>query len=213
MKQVRLKTLLAAALSGVFLSLLAVQVISTDAPFFFTAPQAPAFSVHTTLPPRKATTGPARQVVIISVDGLRPDAIREARAPALLALMARGATAEHAETIRPSITLPSHTAMLTGLNFPRHGVVWNSYSPGHIAHSTVFSIAGGAGLSTAMIFAKDKFHYLANPEQLHWIHGPGIPVVLPKLDDVTRPDFRENTGPDPSAVKPRPGARAATAES
>lgn len=202
MKQLRLKTVLAAILAGIFISLLAIQVIPASATFGIVAPPAPAFSVHSPLPPKKTSTGPARQVLVISIDGLRPDGITEARAPNLLALMRRGATATRAETIRPSVTLPSHTAMLTGLDFRRHGVVWNNYRPGHLLHPSVFSVAQEAGLSTAMLFAKDKFHFIANPAQVHWIHGPGIPRVIPKLEDVTRPDFKENVGPDASATRP-----------
>jgi len=160
--------------------------------------QSPPVSVHRELPPFRPPTGRAQHVVVISIDGLRPDAITQARASVLLGLMEEGAHAIHAETIRPSITLPSHTAMLSGLDFRRHGVVWNNYRPGHIAHPTVFSVASRAGLSTAMLFAKDKFHFLADPDRVHWIYGPGIPKVIPKLEDVTRPDFKENTGTDPA---------------
>ena len=96
------------------------------------------------LPP---APGPARakHVVIISIDGLRPDAIEEAPAPTLLRLIREGAYCPKAETIRPSITLPSHTAMLTGLDYSRHGVSWNNYRRGHIGHPTVFSVATQSG--------------------------------------------------------------------
>ena len=207
------KTALAAVLAGVFISLLVFRAILFEAEFvppIFIAPPAVAVSYHSELPPFKAAPGIARHVLIISVDGMRPDGITTAQAPNLLSLMQRGAYASHAETIRPSITLPSHTAMLTGLDFKNHGVVWNNYRPGHIAHPTVFSVAKDAGLSTAMLFAKDKFHFLANPEQVHWIYGPGIPKVIPTLEDVTRPDFKENTGPDPSAP-PKDAASTRTA--
>jgi len=208
------KTVLAALLAGAFISLLVFRAILVEAEFvppFFIAPPAAGVSYHSELPPWKAAPGIARHVLIISVDGMRPDGITAAQAPNLLSLLQRGAHATHAETVRPSITLPSHTAMLTGLDFKNHGVVWNNYRPGHIAHPTVFSIARDAGLSTAMLFAKDKFHFLANPEQVHWIYGPGIPKVIQRLEDVTRPDFKENTGPDPSAPAPPKDAAAARA--
>src|SRR5690242_16467200 len=46
------------------------------------------------------------RVVVISIDGLRPDAIDAAHSPALQKLIKRGASCPKAETIRPSITLP-----------------------------------------------------------------------------------------------------------
>jgi len=213
------QTALAALLAGVFISLIAFRAVVVEAEFdppFFLASPAVAISTHSDLPPPRTAPGIARHVLIISVDGMRPDGITAAQAPNLLWLMQRGAYGTHVETIRPSITLPSHTAMLTGLDFKNHGVVWNNFRPGHIEHPTVFSIAKEAGLSTAMLFAKDKFHFLANPDQVHWIYGPGIPKVIPRMEDVTRPDFRENTGPDPSASaaakaaavpKPEPAAK------
>lgn len=125
----------------------------------------------------------ARRVVVVSIDGLRPDAIEEAPAANLLALIRRGAYCAKAETIRPSITLPSHTAMLSGLDFGRHGVSWNNYRPGHFGHPSVFSVTTRAGGSTAMFFAKDKFHFLAHPEAVTWHYGPPAPSKPPRLED------------------------------
>lgn len=194
----------AALLSGLFIALLSFQA-ATDAPrplhsFFLELPE-PAVSLRADLPPRKAPPGPALQVVLISVDGLRPDAIVAARAPQMLRLVGRGAVAAHAETIRPSYTLPSHTSMLTGLDYRRHRVAWNSYRPGHLPHATVFTVAAEAGLSTAMLFAKEKFHYLAAPGRVHWIYGPAVPQFLPWMEDVTRPDFSEGDGPAAPAAR------------
>lgn len=197
---VRRDVVAATLITGLFVGVVLFQALTdTDAaPFIIVSPPARAVSTHGTRPPPKTTTGPAQHVLIISVDGLRPDAIAAAPAPVLSSLMEQGASAAQAETIRPSITLPSHTSMLTGLDFKNHGVVWNNYRPGHIPHPTVFSVSASAGCSTAMLFAKDKFHYLAVPGQVHWIYGPGVPAVIPRPEDVTRPDFRENTGADPS---------------
>jgi len=123
------------------------------------------------------------RVIVISVDGLRPDAIDAAGAAAMKGLIARGASCAKAQTIRPSITLPSHTSMLTGLDYRRHGVAWNSYRSGYIVHPTVFSVASQAGKKSAMIFAKEKFHFLANPNCVSWIYGPPTPAKVPALED------------------------------
>src|SRR5205085_11050917 len=106
----------------------------------------------------------------------RPDPTDAADAQTLKRLIALGASCDHAETIRPSITLPSHTAMLTGLDFSHHGVVWNNYRTGYIVHPTIFSVATQAGKKTAMLFSKDKFHFLANPGCVNWIYGPPTPA-------------------------------------
>jgi predicted AlkP superfamily pyrophosphatase or phosphodiesterase len=127
----------------------------------------------------------AERVIIVSIDGCRPDAFEPAGAETIQKLIARGAYCPKAETVRPSITLPSHTAMLTGLDFSRHGVVWNNYRKGYIVHPTVFSVVSQVGKKSAMLFSKDKFHFLANPACVSWIYGPPTPNKVPKSEDFT----------------------------
>src|SRR5688572_850900 len=67
-----------------------------------------------------------RNVVVVSVDGLRPDAIGTFAAPTLQRLIREGSYSLSASTIHPSKTLPSHTSMLTGQPPERHGVLWNN---------------------------------------------------------------------------------------
>jgi arylsulfatase A-like enzyme len=127
--------------------------------------------------------------VVISIDGLRPDAIEKAPAPNLLRLIERGAYCPKAETIRPSVTLPSHTSMLSGLAYRNHGVTWNGWRAGHFGHPTVFSVAAQAGLGTAMFFAKEKFYFLAHPQAVSFVFGPPIPNRPPPDDDYADPEW------------------------
>src|SRR5690348_13216054 len=68
----------------------------------------------------------ANHVVVVSIDGLRPDAIARFKAPTLTRLMSEGRYSLSAQTIALSLTLPSHTSMLTGVDSDQHGVTWNS---------------------------------------------------------------------------------------
>jgi arylsulfatase A-like enzyme len=135
--------------------------------------------------------GRAERVLIVSIDGLRPDAIEAAGAETLKRLIARGAYCATARTIRPSVTLPSHTSMLTGLDAPAHEVYWNSYHRGYIPHPTVFSIAAQCGRKSAMLFAKDKFHFLANPKCVDCVIGPPVPERAPPPEDYRDPNQQE----------------------
>lgn len=108
----------------------------------------------------------SNHVIVISVDGLRPDAIAEFEAETLLRLMAEGSHTLEAKTIEPSLTLPSHTSMLTGAEPEAHGVRWNDNrvdEHGHVATPTIFARAKDAGFSTAAFFSKSKFEHLAEP--------------------------------------------------
>ena len=105
----------------------------------------------------------ARHVVVISIDGLRADAIERAGAETIAGLMREGAWSLRAQTILPSKTLPSHTSMLTGVEPAVHGITWNedeSGRTGPVRVSTVFDVAEGAGLRTAAVFGKAKFRHL-----------------------------------------------------
>jgi predicted AlkP superfamily pyrophosphatase or phosphodiesterase len=104
-------------------------------------------------------------VLIISVDGLRPDAVQLAEAPNLDRLIARGAVCWTAQTILPSATLPGHASMLTGSSPEVHGVRWNTYEPerGYVQVPTLLSVAHDAGLTTAMFVGKVKLEHLAIP--------------------------------------------------
>jgi arylsulfatase A-like enzyme len=99
------------------------------------------------------------RVAIISIDGLRGDAIHTAGASNILALAARGAFSWNAQTIYPSTTLPSHVSMLTGYAPEAHGMTWDEYEPnrGQILVPTIFGLARGKGLRTSVVAGKEKF--------------------------------------------------------
>jgi predicted AlkP superfamily pyrophosphatase or phosphodiesterase len=105
---------------------------------------------------------PGKHVVIISIDGLRPDALAQAEAPVLDSLIAQGSYSPNAKTVSLSITLVSHASMLSGLLPAKHGIEWGVPYIGWPGMNgpTIFSLAHAAGLSTAMVFGKDKLNYL-----------------------------------------------------
>jgi predicted AlkP superfamily pyrophosphatase or phosphodiesterase len=113
------------------------------------------------------TPTPPPSVAVLSVDGLRADALAKAELPALRGLMARGAYTLSARSVTPSQTLPGHASMLSGTNPGEHQITsdWDSYEPdkGYIAVHTVFSVAKAAGLRTVMVVGKRKLQHLAAP--------------------------------------------------
>jgi predicted AlkP superfamily pyrophosphatase or phosphodiesterase len=71
----------------------------------------------------------AEHVFIISIDGGKPAVIAQSDMPVLKHLAEAGACTWAASTIYPSITLPSHTSMLTGVGPDKHHILWNSWKP------------------------------------------------------------------------------------
>ncbi len=117
---------------------------------------------------RVAAQPPAPILVMISVDGLRPDYVTAADAhhlkvPALRALLRDGAFADGVQGVVPTVTYPSHTTLLTGVWPDRHGIFANTlFDPQRIDRSwywyaedirvpTLWDAAARAGWSTAAI--------------------------------------------------------------
>jgi predicted AlkP superfamily pyrophosphatase or phosphodiesterase len=123
-----------------------------------------------------AATGLTSHVLVISVDGLRPDAIERFGASTLRRLIREGSYTLAASTIVPSKTLPSHTSMLTGVPPERHQVLWNNVITADaelVELPTVFGIARKNGFRTAAFFSKAKFQPLQQPGTLDYSQAPG----------------------------------------
>jgi predicted AlkP superfamily pyrophosphatase or phosphodiesterase len=78
--------------------------------------------------PASAATHP---VVLISIDGLKPEYVLQAdahglRIPNLRSLVARGAHASGVVGVIPTVTYPSHTTLVTGVAPARHGIITNN---------------------------------------------------------------------------------------
>jgi len=121
------------------------------------------------------------RVLIISVDGLRPDLSLRANAPVLRSLMVRGSYSLWAQTTAVAVTLPSHVSMFTGVPPSKHGVEWNSVLPTkriiYPAWPTLFELARKAGYTTAMAAGKSKFQGLTEPSTLTWSFVPKATVI------------------------------------
>jgi predicted AlkP superfamily pyrophosphatase or phosphodiesterase len=143
-------------------------------------PAAPKPAPVPSAPPAPVAAAPVaptpvpRRVVIISEDGLRPDALSPELTPRHVALIHEGARAKDAETIPESDTLPSHASMLSGVGAHEHGLWWNSYQAqrGYIHVPTIFSVAHDKGLSTAMFVGKPKLRHIAIPGTVDHFERP-----------------------------------------
>jgi len=104
-------------------------------------------------------------VFIFSFDGGKPEVMKASSMPHLFALAKEGAATWQARTIFPSLTLPSHTSMLTGVGPDKHKMLWNDWEPqnGMVKVPTIFQLAHQHKLKTAMFVSKPKFIHLFLP--------------------------------------------------
>jgi len=122
-----------------------------------------------------ATAPSNHRVLIISIDGCRPDVLLRADAPVLHGLMRQGTFTLWAQTTAVAITIPSHVSMLTGAKPDIHGVLANTDLPPEQRQyplvPTIFEIAQRAGYTTGMVAGKSKFDCFDRPGALSvkWI--------------------------------------------
>ena len=108
-------------------------------------------------------------LLMISIDGLRPDYVTAAdqhgvKIPNLRRFLAEGTFAEGVQGVIPTVTYPSHTTLITGVSPAEHGIVantvfdplranqggWYWYAE-DIRVPTLWDAAARAGLSTASV--------------------------------------------------------------
>jgi predicted AlkP superfamily pyrophosphatase or phosphodiesterase len=121
----------------------------------------------------------AEHVFIISFDGGKPSVMKESKMPELMSLVNEGAVTWEAQTIFPSLTLGSHTSMLTGVGQQKHNVTWNEWEPkrGIISSPTIFNLAKSHKLTTAMFVGKPKFIHLYQEKSLNVFSLPSYSAI------------------------------------
>jgi predicted AlkP superfamily pyrophosphatase or phosphodiesterase len=130
----------------------------------------------------------SERVVIISLDGLRPDGLLHSNIPRISELINGGASSFSAQTIFPSATLPAHASMVSGRCPSEHGILWNDLIPsnGYLEGPTVFSVAKDAGLRTVMVVGKEKLITLARPgtvDDFRWVNRSDEDIVQAALEE------------------------------
>ncbi len=116
-----------------------------------------------------AAQSAAPALVLISVDGMKPEYVTEAKQhglkiPVLRSFMTHGSYADGVIGVIPTVTYPSHTTIVTGVWPGQHGVVDNTvFDPfrehpntwywdfSDIKVPTLYTAADGAGIKTANV--------------------------------------------------------------
>lgn len=145
-------------------------------------------------------------VFLISLDGLRPDAISKNLndLPHFRRLLEEGTATFNARTdVDFTVTLPNHTSMITGrsvLGNDGHGITFNDVSEATIHQvkgkyvSSVFDVLHQKGLVSAMFASKRKFKIFADsyPIDIVQIHDLQDELTLINLLKVARSASKPN---------------------
>ncbi|MBO9205126.1 MULTISPECIES: alkaline phosphatase family protein [Niastella] len=124
------------------------------------------FGICTLLLCQSTLTAQESHVVLISIDGLRPEFYKDPswNMVHLRQAMESGSYADGVDGVFPTVTYPSHTTMISGVKPLKHGVYYNTPSEPlgvtgnwlwkyeNIKVPTLFSVAKEKGLKTAAVF-------------------------------------------------------------
>lgn len=107
-------------------------------------------------------------VILVMLDGTRPEALAAARCPNMDALIARGAATMAARSVMPSVTLPCHMSIFHSVPPARHGITTNLYIPPARPLVGLIETLRTAGKRCAFVTSWDPLRDLSRPEQLHY---------------------------------------------
>jgi predicted AlkP superfamily pyrophosphatase or phosphodiesterase len=142
------------------------------------------------------------RVILFVIDGMCPDGLLQAKTPTMHDLMKRGSVSLSAQTVWPSVTLPTHMSMFHGAPPAAHGVFSNEYQPMPDGQFPgIIEVVRGAKRRPVAFYTWDPLRDLSRPGGLVYssfidIYGPdghGSDQAIAELaaDYIvrTRPDF------------------------
>ena len=119
------------------------------------------------------------KVILILVDGMRPDGFLACGHPFTREMMRRGSYTLNARTVFPSVTLPCHLSLFHSVPPERHGVLTNTYVPFPRPVKGLFETLDAAGRDCAFFY---------NWEPLRDIGRPGSLRYAQFIDHTSAPD-------------------------
>lgn len=106
------------------------------------------------------------KVILISIDGMRPDGVVNSGNPYVEELMKIGSFTFDARTVFPSVTLPCHMSMFHSIPPERHGITTNLYMPPVRPVDGIFEVIKNAGGRSAMYYGWEPIRDISRPLSL-----------------------------------------------
>ena len=101
------------------------------------------------------------RVLLILVDGMRPDALNRIKYVNKIADAAQYTL--NARTVFPSVTLPCHMSLFHSVEPTRHGILTNTYVPQVRSINGLFEVLNNAGKTTAFFYSWEQLRDLSRP--------------------------------------------------
>ena len=108
------------------------------------------------------------KVILISIDGMRPDGFLACGNPFAKKLIELGSYTLNGRTIFPSVTLPCHMSMFHSVPAERHGISTNIYTPMVRPLNGLFEQIAMMGGISAMYYGWEPLRDVARPGSLKY---------------------------------------------
>ena len=107
-----------------------------------------------------------RKIVLVLVDGMRPDGLLQADAPTLKRLFANSAYSLRVRCVLPSLTLPCITSLIYGVSPQTHGTFTNTFTSNSWDVPGLIDVLHSAGYKTGSFTNWEQLRDLARPGSL-----------------------------------------------
>ena len=110
----------------------------------------------------------SEKVILILVDGMRPDGLMECGNPFAKKMLEMSTYSLTTRTVMPSVTLPCHMSLFHSVDPDRHGVTTNTYVPQVRPIKGMFDQFGMYGKKCAFFYTWEELRDLARPDCLYY---------------------------------------------
>lgn len=110
----------------------------------------------------------AEKVILILVDGMRPDGMMECKNPFAEKILSESTYSLSAKTVVPSVTLPCHMSLFHSVDPVRHGIMTNIYVPQVRPIRGMFDQFSAYGKRCAFVYSWEQLRELSRPDALHY---------------------------------------------
>ncbi|MBQ7917080.1 MAG: alkaline phosphatase family protein [Firmicutes bacterium] len=107
------------------------------------------------------------KVILISIDGMRPDGVLQCGNPYVQELMQIGSYTLDAQTVYPSVTMPCHTSMFHGVSPERHGMLSSKHLLPIDAVPGIMEQVRAANKAAAMFYNWEPLRKISQPGSLN----------------------------------------------
>lgn len=104
------------------------------------------------------------KVILISIDGMRPDGALQCGNPFVRMLMEKASYTLEGHSVLPTVTLPCHTSMFYGVPPQRHGVLTNVYTPLVRPIPGIAELLSAAGKTCAAFYNWESIRHIWSSE-------------------------------------------------